>query len=188
METGQSALRSTASVLLIFTQYCFFVVGALLVINQGLGLGDFIGQLLLLGRLTVPMNTLLEFGNALAKSRAALHRVEATLAESREDSDHPSESTTLPDHDLSITLTNLHFRFDPGLPLVDGWSLTIKPGETIAIVGPSGSGKTTLFHLILRYMQPTDGSVAIAGTDVRDLNLQSLRRTYWRRLSRTIII
>jgi len=70
METQQSALRSSASVLLIFTQYAFFVIGALLVVDGSLGLPAFLGQMVLLGQLTAPTNTLLNFGNELVRCNA----------------------------------------------------------------------------------------------------------------------
>ena len=74
LETYQSAIRSSASVVVIATQYGFFVAGALLVIYADLAIGDFLGQLLLINRLTAPMNGLLEYASTLSRSEAALHR------------------------------------------------------------------------------------------------------------------
>jgi subfamily B ATP-binding cassette protein MsbA len=55
-------------------------------------------------------------------------------------------------------------------------SLAAEPGKVVALVGPSGSGKTTIVHLIPRFYDPTEGRVLIDGHDVRNLNLQFLRR------------
>ncbi len=56
-------------------------------------------------------------------------------------------------------------------------SFTVEPGQMVALVGPSGAGKTTITHLVSRLYDVTDGAVRIGGRDVRDLTLESLRRT-----------
>jgi ATP-binding cassette subfamily B protein len=56
-------------------------------------------------------------------------------------------------------------------------SFSVEPGQTVALVGPSGSGKTTITHLVARLYDATGGSVQVAGDDVRDLRLESLRST-----------
>ncbi|MCA3133858.1 MAG: lipid A export permease/ATP-binding protein MsbA [Rhodocyclaceae bacterium] len=60
-------------------------------------------------------------------------------------------------------------------PALDNVTLTIRAGETVALVGPSGSGKTTLAHLIPRFYQPTAGRILLDGQDLRSLTLESLR-------------
>ena len=60
-------------------------------------------------------------------------------------------------------------------PALRDVSLTIRAGESVALVGPSGSGKTTFAHLVPRFYQPTDGRILIDGHDLRDLTLDSLR-------------
>lgn len=60
--------------------------------------------------------------------------------------------------------------------IVDGLSLSIDAGDTVAIVGPSGAGKSTFLRLLDRLAEPTDGSVLLDGTDYRELPPQELRR------------
>jgi subfamily B ATP-binding cassette protein MsbA len=60
-------------------------------------------------------------------------------------------------------------------PALDGVSLTIEPGRTLALVGMSGGGKTTLAHLLPRFFDPTGGAVTVGGVDLRGLQLASLR-------------
>ena len=64
---------------------------------------------------------------------------------------------------------------DEAPPALDGVSLAVEPGQTLALVGMSGGGKTTLAHLLPRFHDPTAGAVLIGGVDLRDLRLASLR-------------
>jgi len=61
-------------------------------------------------------------------------------------------------------------------PALDNVSLTIEPGETVALVGPSGSGKSSLIHLLPRFYHPDSGHISLDGHDVRSITLESLRR------------
>jgi ATP-binding cassette subfamily B protein len=60
--------------------------------------------------------------------------------------------------------------------VLSGITLTAEPGQTIALVGPSGSGKTTLCNLIARFYDPTEGTVTLDGTDLRDIDVESYRK------------
>jgi len=66
--------------------------------------------------------------------------------------------------------------YKEGEPVLKGVNFTAEPGQTIAIVGPTGAGKTTIINLIPRFYDVTGGSVAIDGTDVRDVTAESLRK------------
>ena len=66
--------------------------------------------------------------------------------------------------------------YKPGEPVLKGIDLVAEPGQTIAIVGPTGAGKTTLVNLLPRFYDVTGGKVTIDGVDVRDIQLDTLRR------------
>ncbi|HEU5046928.1 MAG TPA: ABC transporter transmembrane domain-containing protein [Rickettsiales bacterium] len=68
-----------------------------------------------------------------------------------------------------------HYPSRPDKPAIEKLSLTIEPGETIALVGPSGAGKTTLFQLLLRFYDPASGRITIDGVDIRDTKFTDLR-------------
>jgi ATP-binding cassette subfamily B protein len=74
-----------------------------------------------------------------------------------------------------VEIRNLAFAYQPGLPVLRGIDLTVRPGETIALIGPSGSGKTTIASLLQRLYPVTEGSISIDGVDIRAMTQRSLR-------------
>jgi ATP-binding cassette subfamily B protein len=76
-----------------------------------------------------------------------------------------------------LHLDDVVFRYPmrPDLPALDGFTLHVKPGETVALVGPSGAGKSTVFSLLLRFHDPQGGGVSIDEVDVRDCDPVALR-------------
>jgi len=76
-----------------------------------------------------------------------------------------------------LTLTDVTFAYAsrPEIPALDGVTLQIQSGESVALVGPSGAGKSTLFDLVLRFYDPQSGSLALDGVDIRELDPQALR-------------
>ena len=77
-----------------------------------------------------------------------------------------------------IALRNLAFRYPtrPDAPALDGVDLTIRPGETVALVGPSGAGKSTVLHLLLRFYDPQAGAITLDGVDLRAMARADFRR------------
>jgi subfamily B ATP-binding cassette protein MsbA len=104
---------------------------------------------------------------------AAAKRVFGMMDREREIRDLPG-ATPLPPFAREIRFEHVDFAYDDE-KVLDGLELTIKPGETVAVVGASGSGKTTLANLIPRFYDPTTGRIAIDGRDLRSVTLESLR-------------
>jgi len=75
----------------------------------------------------------------------------------------------------NVDFKDISFEYDTGQNVLEGISLTIRPGEHVAIIGDTGAGKSTLAGLLLRFYDPTAGSILIDGHDIREYSLESLR-------------
>jgi ATP-binding cassette subfamily B protein len=111
------------------------------------------------------------------QSAAAVRHIQELLDEPTRGADRPG-APDLPriTHDITFDRVNFGYEGSP-TPLLDGFSLKLDVGKTIAIVGPSGSGKSTLLNLILRLYVPDEGRITIDGVDIRKVTKESLRRS-----------
>ncbi|HJT99849.1 MAG TPA: ABC transporter ATP-binding protein [Actinomycetes bacterium] len=87
----------------------------------------------------------------------------------------PRPGLTLPSRALDIELDRVSFAYHGGPPVLIDISLTIPAGTKVAVVGTTGSGKTTLAKLLIRLADPTSGTIRVAGVDLRQVSLASLR-------------
>ena len=134
----------------------------------------FIYYLVILYTTLQPIKDLSKAGYSIQKGMASMERINKILmAENciKEKAD-AAEIGALNDR---IEIDNVGFEYVEGRPVIDGITLTIKKGQTVALVGQSGSGKSTLVDLIPRYHDVTSGAIRIDGTDVRNLSIHSLR-------------
>jgi ATP-binding cassette subfamily B protein len=74
-----------------------------------------------------------------------------------------------------VAFENVAFRYEPDEPLIDDLSLTVEPGQTVAIVGPTGAGKTTLVNLIMRFYELDGGRITLDGIDIAEIHRADLR-------------
>ncbi len=81
-------------------------------------------------------------------------------------------------HEIAIEFENVQFSYDGLSPVLRGFDLTVRKGETIAIVGPNGCGKSTLMNLLPRFWDPDQGTIRIDGKDIREIKLRSLRSLF----------
>ena len=77
---------------------------------------------------------------------------------------------------VAFDAVTFHYPARPDQSALEEFSLTVEPGETVALVGPSGAGKTTVFQLLLRFYDPARGSVRVDGIDVRTADPAEVRR------------
>ncbi|MFC7111349.1 ATP-binding cassette domain-containing protein [Nonomuraea rubra] len=74
-----------------------------------------------------------------------------------------------------MAFENVSFRYAEDRPLIEDLSLTVEPGQTVAIVGPTGAGKTTLVNLIMRFYEVTGGRITLDGVDIARMSREELR-------------
>ncbi len=87
----------------------------------------------------------------------------------------PADAKTLKVTDGAIRFENVHFHYGDGTPALNGVSIDVPKGHTVALVGPSGAGKSTILNLVPRFYDPTSGRVTVDGQDIREVTLGSLR-------------
>jgi ATP-binding cassette, subfamily B, heavy metal transporter len=76
-----------------------------------------------------------------------------------------------------ISFQNVHFAYEPSRPILHGISFTVPAGKTVAVVGPSGAGKSTLARLLFRFYDVQQGTIAIAGQDIKTVTQASVRES-----------
>ena len=80
--------------------------------------------------------------------------------------------------EVSMSAVEFAYPGRPDLPALKGFSLTVRPGETVALVGPSGAGKSTVFRLLLRFYDPQAGVVSVDGVDIRQADPVAVRERF----------
>jgi len=91
----------------------------------------------------------------------------------------PADPVVLPEPPQGwVAFADIHFSYPsrPNQKALDGLSLEVEPGETVALVGPSGAGKSTVFQLLLRFFDPDQGRVSIDGVDIRQAAPEAFRK------------
>ena len=129
-----------------------------------------------------PIETLVNSTESFQKAIAGFKRMDEVLQTMPDIQDKPGAKDLQVTHG-AIEYDDVVFRYDEeelgngreGRPEIDGLTLSIKPGETLALVGPSGGGKSTTCSLLPRFYDVHSGSITIDGQDVRDVTQQSLR-------------
>jgi ABC-type multidrug transport system fused ATPase/permease subunit len=150
------------------------LIGGRQVIAGNLSLGDFTAFYTYVAMLAGPMRML---GMTLGMAQRAIasgNRLFEIL-DREPQIESPTDASPLPAGGGKVEMRDVTLRYDGAAPALTGIDLTVEAGRTVALVGPSGSGKTSLVALIARLYDPSEGSVAIDGADLRSVDLVSLR-------------
>ncbi|WP_068923367.1 ABC transporter ATP-binding protein [Planobispora rosea] len=165
---GMQLVLSPPFVLLVV-----LIGGTALIMNGGLPPADLLPFLLLGLGLTAPVEALIAHSlDDLQAARRAVGRIRDVL----EAAPLPEPENPLPPQGHRVELRDVRFGYDADREVLRGIDLVLEPGTVTAIVGPSGSGKSTLVQLLPRFFDPTHGSVALGGVDLRELSSHDLYR------------
>ena len=150
---------------------CFSVMGGMLTVGQ---LSSFLSYT---NQYTKPFNditsVLTEFQNSIASAARVFELIDEPSAPAE-----PADAVVLTEPEGRILLQDVDFSYTPQTPLIQGLSLSVEPGQRIAIVGPTGCGKTTLINLLMRFYDVQKGSIQVDGHDIRQITRHSLRTSY----------
>ncbi len=175
---GMRSLLTMAVIVLVFGAITLVLwVGARHVLAGTLGVGV-LGQFVLYAVFAAgSVAGLSEVWGDVLRAAGAMERIGELLAE-RADIVDPAQPQALPQPmrgELRFDGVTFHYPTRPDAAALHDFSLTVRPGETVALVGPSGAGKSTVFALLLRFYDPQSGSIRIDGIDLRATTLADLR-------------
>jgi ATP-binding cassette subfamily B protein len=159
----------------LIAQGAVLLVGARMVTSGELLIGQFVSFNLYLGMLVVPLRSLGMWIGQSQRATASGERIFQVMDEPEEIAERP-DAVELPPGDGELRFEDVRFEYLEGRPVLDGVTLDVPAGRTVALIGQTGSGKTTLTSLVPRFYDASSGRVLVDGADVRDVTLTSLRR------------
>ncbi|MEU1127045.1 ABC transporter ATP-binding protein [Streptomyces sp. NPDC005899] len=154
-------------------QVAMLALGGWLATRGEITLGTFVAFSTYLAQLVGPVRMLAMVLTVGQQARAGVERVLELIDTEPSMRDGAKELPA--DAPASVEFDDVRFGYADERPVLDGFSLTIEPGETVAVVGASGSGKSTVSLLLPRFYDVSHGAVLVGGHDVRELTQDSLR-------------
>lgn len=170
-----NALFSTAEIFAAALTAGVVAAGLLLGAGQGVTAGVLLAFLFLVNLLIEPVQSLVEILDFAQNAASGLRRVVGTLDRPDEITE-PDDPIPLPGGVLGVEFENVRFRYPTGPDVLVGVSVTIDPGRRVAVVGETGSGKTTFAKLLVRMLDPVEGTVRIGGVDLHRVASEDLRK------------
>lgn len=163
-----------------------YAMGAWFLILDRITPGEFFAFATSFGLLMGPLTSLMQLNLVRANAEVGLERIYRILQTDRSTPELPEaerelvarRSVIVPAAERGIAVEDLHFAYTPGTPVLQGITLTIPEGQSVALVGASGSGKTTFASLLLRLYDPQRGRILLDGADLRRYGLRDLRSSF----------
>ncbi|MFF5917404.1 ABC transporter ATP-binding protein [Streptomyces flavochromogenes] len=159
------------------------VVGGLRVASGTLSIGDVQAFIQYSRQFSMPLTQVASMANLVQSGVASAERIFELLDAEEQEPDTPADKPgTSPaegwgtaDLKGKVALEGVSFRYEADKPLIEDLSLTVEPGQTVAIVGPTGAGKTTLVNLLMRFYEVTGGRITLDGADIATMSRERLR-------------
>ena len=165
--------HSTTEFFLCSLNVIIIGVGGYYVMQEKMDYRDLLTFTLYISSFVSPMRKLSSFSEMFSNGFAGLNRFVTIMRTEPTLQDKP-DAKKLENVKGAIEVKNVSFAYDGSLDVLHDVSLTVQPGETVAIVGPSGGGKSTLCQLIPRFYEVSSGSITIDGLNVKDVTQKSI--------------
>ena len=176
---GYHAMAAFNTSTRLFDGLMYFVVilaGGLSLVYGAISAGDLVAYVLYVSTLIATIRRIVEFAEQFQRGMTGIERFAEIMDTPIAIADKPDAKPLEVKHG-GIEFKDVSFEYpDDHNQVLHHVNLTIRPGESLALVGPSGGGKTTLCNLIPRFYDVTGGAVLVDGQDVRDVQLHSLRQ------------
>ncbi|MEV6674838.1 ABC transporter ATP-binding protein [Streptomyces sp. NPDC051162] len=150
------------------------VVGGLRVASGSLSIGDVQAFIQYSRQFSQPLTQVASMANLVQSGVASAERVFELLDAEEQSADAAATAEPRPVRG-EVAFEEVSFRYEADKPLIDGLSLTVSPGQTVAIVGPTGAGKTTLVNLLMRFYEVSGGRITLDGADIAAMPREELR-------------
>ena len=149
------------------------IIGCLLALNGSIQVGQIQAFVRYVWQVNDPMSQVSNFSAQIQAAFAALSRIAQILDE--DELAEPQAPARLSEAPGTIVFEHVYFGYEPGKPIIRDLNLTVKRGQTVAIVGPTGAGKSTIINLLMRFYDADSGRILMDGTDIRDMTRGDLR-------------
>jgi ATP-binding cassette subfamily B protein len=160
----------------IVGQALVLAIGGALVLDDRLTIGELTAFTLYVSSFFAPIQQLVQLYTTYQQGQASISKLRGLLATVPSVTEQAG-APDLPAIHGEVTLEDVSFAYvDGGRPVLDHVDLTIRAGETFALVGPTGAGKSTIAKLVSRFHDPTSGRVLVDGHDIAAVSIASLRR------------
>ena len=153
------------------------VVGGLRVATGHLSLGDVQAFIQYTRQFSQPLTQVASMANLLQSGVASAERVFALLDAEEQEPD-PTDAVRPAEVRGGVEFDHVSFSYDQDTPLIEDLSLSVSPGQTVAIVGPTGAGKTTLVNLLMRFYELDGGQIRLDGVDISRMSREELREQF----------
>lgn len=150
------------------------IIGCLLALNGSIQVGQIQAFVRYVWQVNDPMSQVSNFSAQIQAAFAALSRIAQILDE--DELAEPQAPARLSEAPGTIVFEHVYFGYEPGKPIIRDLNLTVKRGQTVAIVGPTGAGKSTIINLLMRFYDADSGRILMDGTDIRDMTREDLRK------------
>ncbi|GHE98088.1 ABC transporter ATP-binding protein [Streptomyces griseoluteus] len=153
-------------------------LGGWMAARGSISVGTLVAFSAYLAEMVAPMRGLAALVTGVHQARASVARVFEVIDTRALVTEAPGAAALSPSAPATVELDDVTFGYGCGAPVLNGLTLSVTAGETLALIGPAGSGKSTVMALLTRFYDVQGGAVRVGGADVRDLTLGSLRSAF----------